>query len=107
VEEQTAFEDQIDAFIDYIKRAKVVHVEDLAIKYSLQPKDIVAKIEQLEKQRKLSGIMDERGKFIYITEAEMNNVALFINKRGRVNITDIVRESNRLINLVPQVVETE
>jgi len=49
--------------------------------------------------------MDDRGKFIYITGTELKNVADYIIKRGRVNIADIARESNRLINLNPQFVE--
>jgi len=104
-DDQQAFEKALESFIEDIKNTKVVQIEDIAVKYSLQPKDVVAKIELLERQHKLSGIMDERGKYIYITEEEMNNVAAFINKRGRVNISDITRESNRLINLTPQVSE--
>jgi len=108
VDEKSAFDSQIESFIEYIKKSKVIYIEDLAIKYSMQPKDLVEKIELLEKEKKLSGIFDERGKFIFITETEMGNLAAYINKRGRVNISDIARESNKLINLVPQVVgETE
>ncbi len=39
------------------------------------------------------------GKFIYISQDELESVANFIKKRGRVSITEIVSESNRLIRL--------
>jgi hypothetical protein len=36
----------------------------------------------LEAQGKLTGIIDDRGKFVYITDQEMENVAAFIRQRG-------------------------
>ena len=45
--------------------------------------------------------MDDRGKFIYISEEELKSVANFIKQRGRVSIVELVSSSNRLINLQP------
>jgi len=56
----------------------------------------------LDAEGRLSGIIDERGKYIYLTEEELMKVALFVKQRGRVNILDIQKESNRFINLNPQ-----
>jgi len=56
-------------------------------------------VEKLEKEGKISGVMDDRGKFILITRFELEKVANFIKKRGRVSIEDIAYESNRLIEL--------
>jgi len=43
--------------------------------------------------------MDDRGKFIYISEEELKNVAKFIKQRGRVSISDLVENSSSLITL--------
>ena len=51
----------------------------------------------------LTGVMDDRGKFIYISEEELLKVKKFIELRGRVNITEIAKSSNELINLQPEV----
>ena len=45
--------------------------------------------------------MDDRGKFIHITEDEYESVARFIKQRGRVSITELAESSNRLISLSP------
>lgn len=45
------------------------------------------------------GVMDDRGKFIYISEEELNNIAKFIKQRGRVSIADLAESSNSLIKL--------
>jgi hypothetical protein len=45
------------------------------------------------------GVMDDRGKFIYISEEELKNFAKFIKQRGRVSISDLVENSASLITL--------
>lgn len=45
------------------------------------------------------GVMDDRGKFIYISEEELKNVAKFIRQRGRISIADLAESSNTLIKL--------
>ena len=49
----------------------------------------------------LTGVMDDRGKFIYITQDEYNAVAKFIRQRGRVSLRALAESSNQLINLNP------
>ena len=53
----------------------------------------------------LTGVMDDRGKFIYISEEELLKVKKFIEQRGRVNIGELAKSSNELINLKPMVKE--
>jgi hypothetical protein len=89
-------------FIHTIKARKVVLLEDLASEYRMRTSDVVTRIEALESNGMITGVMDERGKFIYLTEEEMTRVANFINRRGRVSISDIVAESNKLITLSSQ-----
>lgn len=51
----------------------------------------------------LSGIIDDRGKFIYITMEELQSVAKFMKQRGRVSIQELAESSNRLITLTPTI----
>ena len=61
--------------------------------------EMIELLQRLDKEGKISGVIDDRGKFIYISREEMQKVAAFINRKGRVSIEDIARESNKLINL--------
>eukprot|EP01116_Phalansterium_solitarium_P023802 TRINITY_DN8521_c0_g1_i1.p1 TRINITY_DN8521_c0_g1~~TRINITY_DN8521_c0_g1_i1.p1 ORF type:complete len:320 (-),score=100.27 TRINITY_DN8521_c0_g1_i1:404-1312(-) len=90
---------RIGEFIDYVKSNKVVLLEELAAEFSMKTAEVIEQLEALDKEGSISGVIDDRGKFIYITREEMSKVAAFINRRGRVSIDDIARESNRLINL--------
>lgn len=46
---------------------KVVNLEDVAAEFRLRASAVIDRIQQLEKLDRLSGIFDDRGKYIYIT----------------------------------------
>ena len=52
-------------------------------------------------------MIDDRGKFIYITMEELESVAKFIRQHGRVSISELAESSNRLINLNPDNMEIQ
>ena len=49
--------------------------------------------------------MDDRGKFIYISEEELKAVAKFIKQRGRISISDLADSSNSLIKMKEKEIE--
>lgn len=57
-----------------------------------------AKKTQLHNLCVPTGVIDDRGKFIYITPEELAAVANFIRQRGRVSITELAQASNSLIS---------
>lgn len=63
--------------------------------------DVIDRIRELQQSGRLSGVLDDRGKFIYITQEEYEAVAKFIKQRGRVRISELAESSNKLINLAP------
>ena len=46
-------------------------LEDLAGEFKLSTKDVIDRIKSLEELKILNGVIDDRGKYIYITEKEM------------------------------------
>jgi hypothetical protein len=67
-EEDKEFENKLQVFIDFIQVRKVVMFEDLAAEFSMSSKDVIDRIQRLVESGRLSGITDDRGKFIHITE---------------------------------------
>ncbi|XP_078534837.1 DDRGK domain-containing protein 1 [Lissotriton helveticus] len=90
-------------FINYIKNTKVVLLEDLGSHFGLRAQDAINRIQDLLADGTLTGVIDDRGKFIYITPEELTAVAQFIRQRGRVSITELAQASNSLINLKPDI----
>lgn len=98
-DEQLNSENALNEFIEYIKEQKVIQIEDLAIKYHLRVEDAINRVQNLEEMGRLQVLFDEKGKIIYLTDEEINSVANYINKQGRVSVKDLSRQSNKLINL--------
>ncbi|XP_046288963.1 DDRGK domain-containing protein 1 isoform X2 [Marmota monax] len=79
------------------QQSKVVLLEDLASQVGLRTQDTINRIQDLLADGTLTGVIDDRGKFIYITPEELAAVANFIRQRGRVSITELAQASNSLI----------
>ncbi|KAG6440758.1 hypothetical protein O3G_MSEX001532 [Manduca sexta] len=88
-------------FIEYIKAQKVVLLEDLAAHFKLKTQAAIDRLTELQASGELTGVIDDRGKFIYISQKELEAVAKFIKQRGRVSIAELAECSNDLINLTP------
>jgi len=91
----------LQEFIQHIESSKVVLLEDLASHFGMRTQDAIARLQDLLAEGSLTGVIDDRGKFISITPEELNSVAQFIRQRGRVSITELALASNSLINLTP------
>lgn len=99
-------EGKLAQFISYIEEQKVVLLEHLAAHFKMRAKDVVDRIQQLIQNGSLVGIIDDRGKFISITNDELTKVAKFIRQRGRVRVDELAVNSNKLINLKSEVKAT-
>ena len=89
----------LERFIAYMKEHKVTVLEELAAEFKLKVADVLDRVHALEKMGHITGVVDDRGKFIFITLAELESVAAFVKQRGRVRISTLAQESNRLIDL--------
>jgi len=92
-------ENKLEKFIQYIKDTKVVVLEDLAAHFQMKTDDTIDRVSTLIKEDKLTGVIDDRGKFIFISQEELEAVGKFITQRGRVSISELAENSNRLISL--------
>merc|ERR1711973_252924 len=92
-------ENKLEIFIQYIKDTKVVVLEDLAAHFKMKTDDTIDRVSTLIQEGKLTGVIDDRGKFIFISQEELEAVAKFITQRGRVSISELAENSNRLISL--------
>ena len=77
----------------------MVLLEDLAAHFKMKTQETIDRINQLQSDNTLTGVIDDRGKFIYISQEELDQVAKFILQRGRVSIAELAENSNKLINL--------
>lgn len=98
-DEQQEGQGMMGAFVDFIKERKTVALEELAAEFGLRVQDAITRVQSLEKMGHVSGVMDDRGKYIYISKEEMEAVAEYIKKRGRIAIGELAAKSNMFIDL--------
>eukprot|EP00262_Sarcandra_glabra_P020390 TRINITY_DN8093_c0_g1_i2.p1 TRINITY_DN8093_c0_g1~~TRINITY_DN8093_c0_g1_i2.p1 ORF type:complete len:306 (-),score=72.21 TRINITY_DN8093_c0_g1_i2:57-974(-) len=89
-------------FMEYIKKNKCIPLEDLAAEFKIRTKDCINRIATLDDMGRLSGVMDGRGKYIYISSEEMKAVADYIKRQGRVSVSHLASNSNQFIDLEPK-----
>jgi len=89
-------------FVAYIRGRKMVPLEELAAEFGMRSQDAIARIQALEASGELTGLLDERGKYVSISRDEMEAVARFIRARGRVAIAELAQRSSDLIDLEPR-----
>lgn len=76
-------------FIQYVQKQKIVNLEELAAEFRLKTQDIIDKLKDLEKKDRITGVFDDRGKYIYISLDELKAVAKYMNQMGRVSIVEL------------------
>lgn len=91
----------LQEFVNFIKSNKVVVIEDLASQFKMKTQTVIDRIKDLQNDDILTGVIDDRGKFIYVSQEEMEAVAKFIRQQGRISIAELAENSNKLINLMP------
>ncbi|CAI0380039.1 unnamed protein product [Linum tenue] len=101
-EGQDGNQNLLSDFVEYIKKQKCVPLEDLAAEFKMRTQECINRITNLESMGRLSGVMDDRGKYIYISMEEMKAVADYIKREGRVSISHLASKSNQFIDLEPK-----
>lgn len=84
-----------------LQNEKVVLLENLASHFKLKAQDAIDRLNTMLTSGDITGVIDDRGKFIYISKDELAAVAKFIQQRGRVSISELVESSNTLVNMDP------
>jgi len=92
----------LQEFIDYLRYKKIAALDEVAGEFKLKSQEVVNRVEGLEAMGRITGLLDDRGKFIYISLEEMEAVAKWIKLQGRISVGDLAVESNRLIDLEPK-----
>ncbi|GFR50077.1 hypothetical protein Agub_g12221 [Astrephomene gubernaculifera] len=101
-ESGAAAADQLSRLEAYVRGRKTVPLEEAALELGMRSAEAVERIRSLEAAGRLTGVMDERGKYIYISLEEMAAVASFLRQRGRVAIGELAARSAQLIDLEPR-----
>lgn len=108
-------ESMLHQFVEYIKNAKFMYLDELAAQFKLRTQvssssliilffhlsivqDVIDRLKYLQDTGAITGLFDDRGKYIYLTRDEMDRVTKAIRQRGRISFSDLSKISNELID---------
>lgn len=95
-------ENKLAEFVQYIAKRKVCMLDELANRFGMRSvTDAVDRIQQLLATGRLSGILDDRGKFIFVSVEEYEAAARLVRQAGRISIAELTEQLGRVINLKP------
>lgn len=93
---------ELEKFLGFIRMRKAVELEEVAAEFGLKTKECIKRIESLKEAGRLCGVLDDRGRFLCVTEDELQKVAAALKSQGRFSKeNDLVSICNRIIRLTP------
>eukprot|EP00949_MAST-11_sp_MAST-11-sp1_P002770 g2770.t1 len=104
---QREAEDMLPRFIARIKQKKVVVLEDLAADFSLDAQEVLDRVTTLDEAGLITGVLDDRGKYIYLTEDELESMASHVENVGRISVKDLAVQSRDFVDLTEKRIEDE
>lgn len=99
--EKTKLERRAEDVIAVVKRDRIVILEALSATFHTSTAKMVELLTELVKERRLEGIFDEHGKFIFVSQEDRLKIAKIVQRRGRVGIAELTREVNSVISIDP------
>lgn len=91
--------DMLIKFIDHVRSKKICVLDELASEFGLKTQECIDRVKSMLDDETLTGVIDDRGKFIYVTKDELKKVAKYINNKGRVSKVELSKNSGSLITL--------
>ena len=88
----------VTRLIEFIQQKRKVSMEEIASEFNITAPDAVERVLSLNKSGQLTGVMDDRGRFIYFKPSELQAVADYVIQRGRVSIAELTDFANRLLS---------
>jgi len=87
----------LEEFLQTFRKRKVVVLEEIAAKLQMRTMDLIERVKMLQEQDLLTGVLDDRGKFIFLSESQLTEIAEFIHRKGRVTNADVARKCNEIL----------
>lgn len=69
--------------------------------FKINSSELIDRLRLLESQGRICGIIDDRGKYIYLTEKELAAIEKIFMNRGRISKAELIKECNKIIKFEP------
>lgn len=84
----------VQEWIDEMKDRRTVLTTEIATSFELHEGKVVQRIQELIKERRVTGVMEGKGRFIFIDEDQLHSITESLIKRGVLSLTDVAAVCN-------------
>ena len=88
----------VHEWIEELKENKLIHVDDLAKRFSISSEDVRKRIQLLLDSSRVTGVLEPDGRFIYISPRDLSAIASFVLKQDKISLQDLTIACNKIIN---------
>lgn len=81
-----------------LQKTNLVTTEELAKRFRISRTKVASRIKELVSSLRVTGILEEDGRFIYFSPEEMGELANFIRSRNKSTLEQIADEAQRIIS---------
>jgi hypothetical protein len=85
------------AIVQFARLRRVLVLDDVAEDLGVRTSELLERVEGLRAAGSLRGVLDDRGKFVVVSDDDLDRLAAFVRQRGRVSLSELARHSNELI----------
>jgi hypothetical protein len=79
----------VQEWVDEMKDTRTVLMTEMATSFKLPEEKVVQRIQELIKEGRVAGVMEDNGRFIFIAEDELHSIAESLIERGSLSLTDV------------------
>jgi phage-related minor tail protein len=90
----------VQEWIDETKDKGTVLMTEIATSFELPGEKVVQRIQELIKEGRVAGVMEENGRFIFIAEDELRSIAESLIECGSLSLTDVAAVCNKELGSV-------
>jgi hypothetical protein len=90
----------VQEWIDEMKDTRNFLMTEMATSFKLPEEKVVQRIQELIKEGRVAGVMEDKGRFLFIAEDELHSIAESLIERGSLSITDVAAVCNAKLGSV-------
>ena len=88
----------LSTVVDYVKREKLVNMDELAIHFGVNSTTAFKWLKELEEEKRIFGIFDNRNSFIYVSASDMRAISEILKAKGKISFANLAQEIMLLVN---------
>lgn len=85
------------AIVQLARLRRVLVLDEVAEDLGVRTSELLERVEGLRAASSLRGVLDDRGKFVVVSDDDLDRLAAFVRQRGRVSLSELARHSNELV----------